>query len=79
MKVTVCKGCGTRMMAVDSDGKPACPICIGISPDSGIPVEVEVPNTAKCVYCGTEAEASDRLPFYSARDNTYYCGCRGWD
>ena len=79
MKMIVCKGCGTKMEAVDQHGKPACPICCGISPDSSIPIEVEAPDVAKCSFCGKEAIVSERLAFYDSRDNTYYCGCRGWD
>jgi len=79
MKVIVCKGCGNKMVAIDEKGNPSCPICFGLSPDSSIPVEVEVPDITRCRYCGQEAKVTQDLPFYDSRDNSYYCGCRGWD
>ena len=79
MIVTVCKGCGTKMMATDSEGKPACPICIGLNPESGIPLEVDMPDTVKCSYCKKEIPTKPSLPFLDSKRGTYYCGCRGWD
>lgn len=80
MKVTVCKGCKTRIEGSDTKtGKPACPICGGLNPDSGVPEEVEIADTVKCVYCKTEVPTSQDLPFLDAKHGTYYCGCRGWD
>jgi len=79
VKIIVCKGCGGKMEAVDEQGNPACITCAGISPNNSIPVEMEVPDIAKCVYCGKEAQVTQDLPFYNSRNNTYYCGCRGWD
>jgi protein-disulfide isomerase len=83
-----------ELLAVDRDGKPACPICIGLHKDSGVPVEVDIPNKAHCSYCKVEAvydektklwtigkstETYKELPFYNSKTNTFYCGCRGWD
>ena len=84
MKITVCKGCGQKMQAIDQDGKPACTTCIGLHKDSGIPIEIEVDiENAKCCYCKKIATKSsfdlDNLPFYDSTTNTYYCGCRGWE
>ena len=103
MKITVCKGCGNAFMAKDDKSNPACPICVGISPDSGVPLEIEIPDISYCVYCGQIAQydietqkwhiGNDKpsgkegyrnvdvkeLPFYRATDDTYYCGCKGWD
>jgi hypothetical protein len=79
MKVTVCKGCGNRMQAKDEQGNDACAICIGISLDSGIPIEVEIPDRVKCHYCGVEVKTTPNLPFLDSKRGTYYCGCRGWD
>lgn len=79
MKVTVCKGCGQKMMAVDSKGNPSCITCFGLSPGNSIPMEMEIPNTVKCIYCKHEVPTSQDLPFLDAKHGTYYCGCRGWD
>lgn len=79
MKVIVCKGCGARIQGVKSDGSLACPICIGIEPESGIPVEVEMPDEVECIYCRHKRKTSQELPFLDAKTKTYYCGCRGWD
>lgn len=101
--VTVCKGCGQSMMARNqATGKPSCVTCIGTTPDSGIPVEVDVPDAARC-SCGQTATWNPEekkwhigsevprgregyrnmdiaeLPFYDSRNNSFYCGCRGWD
>lgn len=56
-KVTVCKGCGNRMMAVDAEtGKPACIICGG--EDNSLPVEMDCPDELRCGYknCGSRAK-----------------------
>lgn len=79
MKVIVCKGCGNRMQATDKEGKPACPICWGLTPDNSVPIEVEIPDTVRCCYCKKEAETRQGLPFLDSKHGTYYCGCRGWD
>ncbi len=57
MKIIVCKGCGQVMQAIDNrTGKPACVTCIGLSKDSGIPVEVDMPEELTCNYhCGSKA------------------------
>lgn len=95
MKITVCKGCRQAMDAVDSvTQKPVCPTCFGLSPDSGVPIEVELPDVLHCCYgCGNVITYRDGAwyyqtgkrmtfkepPFVDARFNTFYCGCRGWD
>jgi len=87
MKKKVCAGCGTVLVAVDSKGNPACPICIGISEHSGMVREVEIPDEvlkkAVCPHCKRTADQTrwniKDLPFYEAKNNTFYCGCRGWD
>ena len=66
--VTVCKGCGSRMMAVKAGTDiPSCVTCIGISPDSGIPIEVDVCNMAICSHCKQEA-------VYHEEDNLWHIG-----
>jgi hypothetical protein len=45
------------MEAIDMKTKlPACPICCGISPDSGIQVEIETADVAYCSHCKQEAK-----------------------
>ena len=79
MEVIVCSGCGQKMMATDSKGRPACTTCIGLSSLSGIPKKVVVPDKAHCTYCKREAVNDGNLAFYDSERNSYYCGCRGWD
>ena len=58
--VTVCKGCGNKMEAKNDKGEPSCPICFGTSKDSGVPIEVRIPEVLKCSYkCGSMAVWSD--------------------
>ena len=84
-KQIVCKGCGTVFLAKDEKGKDACPICIGISPDSGIAVEVELPDQLTCDMCKKSRSTEDllvqwgKIPFLNPARGQYYCGCRGWD
>jgi hypothetical protein len=85
MRITICKGCGNTMMGDDADGKPVCLLCTGISPDSGIPVEIELPYTLHCSTCGKEWSVRDILrkwttiPFYNHTSQTFYDGCEGWE
>jgi len=54
--ITVCKGCGNAMQAIDSFGKACCVICRG-SQDNSVPVHMEIPNHIHCVYnCGSYAD-----------------------
>lgn len=84
-KALVCKGCGNQLQATDPEGNPACPICSGLDPDSGVPVEVQLPDEFRCVACGQVRKTADILifwtatPFANPAEGTYYCGCRGWD
>lgn len=57
MKIKVCKGCGQVIMGTDNNtNKPVCLTCIGISEDSSIPVEVDVPEKIECdCGCGSYA------------------------
>lgn len=83
--MTVCKGCGIQMEAIDKNGKPACPICLGISPDNSVPMEIEMPDSFTCVYCKKTTPTEELLrqwkhiPFAEPSKRKYYCGCRGWD
>lgn len=75
------------MVATDSKGKPACISCTGIRPDASIPEEIEISIVgAKCTDCGFKATEeylekwnSGIPPFYNAKSNSFYCGCRGWN
>lgn len=80
MKVPVCGGCGTAFFAVDSKGKPACPICL-----DGSTEYVDMPSSFTCSSCGRKSKTKDILklyrdvPFANPSKGTYYCGCHGWD
>jgi hypothetical protein len=89
MKIIVCKGCLSKMEAVDERGDLACSICIGIDKNSGVPIEVEVDmSNVRCGYCGTNLKDSEwagnsEPPFFQydpkTKSGSFYCGCRGWD
>lgn len=84
MKIVVCKRCGTAMGAVDEKGNPCCTTCIG-EPNSGVPVEVDLPDVFECCYCHMSISTVELLkrwksiPFAEPLRGLYYCGCRGWD
>lgn len=62
MTMTVCKGCGAEMNAVDDfTGKPACLICIG-GKDNSVPSEVDAPERLTC-HCGATAELGRDLSY----------------
>ena len=86
MKITVCKGCGHSMETTNmKTGKPNCVICIGLELENSIPVEIEMPDEIKCGSCGKISKVSDLLkhwrdiPFYNSKEESYYCGCQGWE
>jgi len=76
----------------DGRERPACVICLGLTPDAVI-VEKSTPDLtgrkAYCTYCHKEAESKITLPFFEygrrwkgehlTDEDRYYCGCRGWD
>ena len=81
--------CGHVANAFDADGKPICAIC---APDEkGMTVERIVEGEtdglegrkARCTWCGRVVDSKWSLPFfaYSAKhkEDSYYCGCGGWD
>lgn len=56
-KITVCKGCGQAMAAVDKNGKPACITCRGLDANNSVPVLVDIPDHLECDYhCGSVAD-----------------------
>jgi acetyl-CoA carboxylase beta subunit len=81
--VKVCKNCGEIAMAKElGTNKDVCPIC-----DSRDFEERVIDKNTKihCTYCKKENTVEEILkqwitiPFFNARDLSYYCGCRGWD
>lgn len=79
--------CGHIAIAVDENGKPVCPICVGITPDAKIIAnknEISLKGRkAKCWECGYECPSSFNLPMFeykpNAKEDEFYCGCHGWD
>ena len=87
--VKVCATCGQRggigKAQKFKDGKvvwegEACAICGGTTFKT-----VDYPDKVTCVYCKKEWKVEDVLkqwidvPFFDSTNNTFYCGCRGWD
>lgn len=69
--------------------EPVCLICLGRTKDAEI-VDREATGTeglegrkARCPYCGKERDSKWELPFFDYKskeeNDSYYCGCRGWD
>ena len=83
--VTVCAGCGHLLQHTDATGNPHCPFCPPDCPVSGVPMEVELPDTIQCRTCGRIHNTTDVFalwvspPFYDAVAGTFYDGCQGWD
>ena len=79
----VCKGCGEVPMAIDNYGNPSCITCFGISPDSGILIEVPEPEEYSCDLCKRTYTREElvkkwvRIPFATSKGK-FYCGCMGW-
>jgi hypothetical protein len=78
IKITICASCLQSSFGKDKDGKKICAIC-----DSTDIKEVEISEPPTCVYCKAKwlprLKGPDIPPLYSYKNNTYYCGCRGWD
>mgnify|MGYP001072431167 CR=1 FL=1 len=71
------------------DGKKAyaCPMCYGLGKNLGVIWDHNQPDkpdnrTARCI-CGKETESSWDLPYFKyqphVKNDSYYCGCKGWD
>ena len=75
-EITVCKGCGQAMQAVDKNNKPACTTCIGISKESGIEVKMKISDHLVCQYrCGSCAD-------WNEKENVWEVQCSkagGWN
>jgi len=75
--------CGHTANAHDGD-KVVCAICC---PDPRSWQIAESPDlsgrVARCSQCGRRTTSSMRLPFFEYQpdqsEDSYYCGCRGWD
>lgn len=86
--------CGHRA-AGESNGKPACVICLGLDQNATVVDEgYKVPEgrKARCTYygsmvrgevCKSEQPSSLSLAFFERRPekefDSFYCGCYGWD
>jgi hypothetical protein len=78
-KVTICASCLQASFGIDMDtGKKICAIC-----ESTDIKEVEIKEPPTCVYCKRKwiprIKGNNIPPLYSYRNNSYYCGCRGWE
>jgi len=83
--------CGHNAMSVDSEGNPACAICVGIDPGARIVAKVQPDLTGRrcrCEYygykCRSEADSEvKKNQFFEYQPDQefdrYYCGCYGWD
>ena len=77
--------CGHVAMALDSNNKPVCPMCIDIV-DGADEVDENQPDLtgrqAMC-ECGCIVQSSYKLPFFFHKPESeydeYYCRCMGWD
>ena len=71
-------GCAPQGYNKDRD-----PICVIHDCYERMPIEIDLAErVAKC-YCGRSKESSVDLPFFKyeplMENDSYYCGCRGWD
>lgn len=87
-KELVCVNCGENIigkvvLGPTLDAEPGDKICL-ICHSTEFKM-VELPETLTCTYCKKETKTEDilkkwsKVPFLDITDNTYYCGCRGWD
>lgn len=89
---TILMKCGCTALGTDSEGKPVCPVHIGIHP--GAEQVDDTPPSLKgrmafCCYCNTSRPSDYSLPFFtvgrckkgvqSTEQDEFYCGCRGWE
>lgn len=85
--MSVLMSCGHAPNATNEQGLPSCAICVGIHPGA----ETIMENTpdlsqrmAKCGYCSRKVPSNQQgIAFFGYRpdkaEDTYYCGCMGWD
>lgn len=82
-------GCGHVALGEDANGKPICPVCAGIRKEADVISKICKGSDglegrkARCFQCGHETNSKWELSFFSYNPNyandTYYCGCRGFD
>lgn len=72
MKLLICKNC--KFVKIGEEN--ICPIC-GHSEFE----KIEIKREPFCRYCGRKFRETDlRYPaYYNSDDDTFYCGCKGWD
>lgn len=77
--------CGHTALSKDPHGKPACPMCVGITDDART-AETTIPdltNRRAACSCGHEVGSRLNLPFFrhqpDREKDSFYCGCRGWN
>lgn len=82
----VLMACGHVAVGKTARGNPVCPICVGISAGATVPassVPILSNRTATCSYCRTVVPSSLALSFFehvpSRANDSFYCGCRGWN
>ena len=67
-------------MAFNERGLAVCVVCNGSDFEG-----VEYPEMLTCASCKNEKTSEEILsywktiPFFNAKNNTYYCGCWGWE
>ena len=80
--------CGCVALGRTAEGKPVCPVHIGILPgaEETMPIPSLEGRFAFCTCCGTKRPSDASLPFFefgrtvrSMEEDGFYCGCRGWD
>lgn len=84
--------CGCVALATNKEGKPVCPMHIGIVAGAE-QVQDDPPSLAGrfafCTYCHSKRPSDYSLPFFEVGyyrqgslfndADSFYCGCRGWD
>jgi hypothetical protein len=79
--------CGHSANAEDKDGRPCCLICAELYESKVIATETPdlTGRTAKCSYsdCPKRKPSDLGLAFFEHRpkstEDSFYCGCKGWD
>ena len=85
MRMMKCGHSANATITLDGNKIPCCAICYN-SPES-ITVDenptILVGRKAKCTYCSKIVDSNINLAFFEVQPNrkndTFYCGCRGWN
>ena len=76
----VCKECNNSINAVDENAKKICPICQSYEFIEKLIDDDNPPTWSHCGRkCNKETSDYKSPPFYNSSNNTFYCGCWGWD